>query len=93
MTEIAGWSLCLCFPHMAAAPGYDAEGFGTPSRSGCGCLPVKKIICQKICGIEKMWLVVDKSRPNTSLVSKTASFGLLAMAGKDNEETERVPLL
>ena len=56
VTEIAGWSLCLCFPHTAAAPDYDAEGFGSPSRSGCGCLPVEKIICQKIRGIERMSL-------------------------------------
>jgi len=54
-TEIAGWSLCLYSPHIPAAPGYDAEGFGTPSESGCGCLPVEKISCQtKIHGVERM---------------------------------------
>lgn len=35
----AGWSPCSCSPHTAAH-GCGAAGFVTPSRSGCGYLPV-----------------------------------------------------
>lgn len=86
VTEIAGWSLCLCCPRTAAAPGCDAAGFGTPSTSGCGYLPVENTTCQAtVPGAEGMLLLLRRRLEH--LLGRVQWLGLSAPAAKDNQET------